>query len=661
MISIQPLRDLFKHEESEQFLMARVLAYAKRGDFTKYTSTRKEDWRVSIMGLTQSLFLCFDAHGDSIPELHAEEDYTKDPAAAFGIKEAQLHRQRGITLGLFLALTKYYRQSYIDLVIEQGFSIEEKRYFILYITRFFDRVEIGFATEWSSIQADQHVAELEAKNREITNEKNKYRTIFESINIPIVFLSENGQIMDLNQKAIESFIEIEEGFQITKNPEGVLIHQKINDIKSSGKPLSDLTEERLGLETEFYNFMAQFQGNQKIERTISTINGVKHYEIIFQKMLDFSAKFAGAVVFFYDLTLIRTNERELESAKREIEAILAALPQGILVISQNGELLVKNEMASNHFLQISQLELGKVNNILNLNPTTEFLKILRKLAENFEETSLVVETIKERQWINIKSKIIRLDNRREEILILEFHDVSEYIEFDNLRKQFVSTVSHELRTPITSIKLSIKNLMKYRDKISEEKKDALFEMIASGTDILSRMIEDLLVLSRVDSQKINLKREMVNLTQLIEQVEFQLNPVRQDKNITIEKTLLEQVLFWGDEVRLTQIFRIMLDNAIKYSHPNSSVEISVETLKNELLKVSFRDYGIGIHEKDIENLFARFFRSQKVQNIPGTGLGLSIAKTLVELHAGWIEVNSELGKGTTFEIFLPLLDPNTQK
>ena len=125
--------------------MQQVLAYAKKQGYTRYTSTLAEAWRISIAGISQSLLEAL-AHQSGVPQLLPDEDYTKDPIASFGIIEAQRHRERGVSFGMFLGLMKYYQQSYRDLIMQAGFGIEEERLYLLHIDRFFDHMELGFCT-----------------------------------------------------------------------------------------------------------------------------------------------------------------------------------------------------------------------------------------------------------------------------------------------------------------------------------------------------------------------------------------------------------------------------------------------------------------------------------------------------------------------------------
>lgn len=234
------------------------------------------------------------------------------------------------------------------------------------------------------------------------------------------------------------------------------------------------------------------------------------------------------------------------------------------------------------------------------------------------------------------------------------------IELDEYRKNFVSTVSHELRTPISIIIQSTNNILDYKD-ISEGLKQKLLETISRNSSLLFELTEDLLTISRLDEKKIKLEWVKYIPLELINTALNQLEPRRNLKNITIEVKMNKEIYLYGDDKKIGQIFRILIDNAIKYSRENSSIKIkAVDHYKGEYNSqeidgtlIQFRDSGIGIAEKDLEKLFTRFFRATDVINIAGTGLGLSIAKDLIELHQGKIYVESEYGRGSIFSVFLP--------
>jgi diguanylate cyclase len=161
-VAVKHLADAITGRET--WLMERILRYARETGYTKYTSTLVEAWRMSIAGLSES-FLAEIERAPAPRELGPDESFADDSASKFGVLEARLHRQRGVTLAMFLGLMKYYRQSYIDLVCDLGFDSERERNYRHFIERFFDRVEIAFCSEWSGHSEDAKFDELRLKNR----------------------------------------------------------------------------------------------------------------------------------------------------------------------------------------------------------------------------------------------------------------------------------------------------------------------------------------------------------------------------------------------------------------------------------------------------------------------------------------------------------------
>ncbi|MEJ2296253.1 MAG: sensor histidine kinase, partial [Candidatus Lokiarchaeota archaeon] len=151
---------------------------------------------------------------------------------------------------------------------------------------------------------------------------------------------------------------------------------------------------------------------------------------------------------------------------------------------------------------------------------------------------------------------------------------------------------------------------------------------------------------------------------IIQEILLLMQPIGNKKNIRFKVNIDPHLTINADSKRLDQIFRIFIDNAIKYSAKDSIVKIqAIDSYRGHLNKQNIdgvlfiiEDTGIGIAEQDLPHLFERFFRSDKVSDIPGTGLGLSIAKELIELHSGSIEVESKLMKGTKISIFLPTIN-----
>jgi signal transduction histidine kinase len=240
-----------------------------------------------------------------------------------------------------------------------------------------------------------------------------------------------------------------------------------------------------------------------------------------------------------------------------------------------------------------------------------------------------------------------------------FRDVTQAVEVDRMKSEFVSTVSHELRTPMTSIKgYAELMLMGATGSISDEQKRYL-EVISSNADRMSELVNDLLDISRIESGKTTLDLQPVNLEQIIrELVAGHLKALisREDKDINVLTQIpLDLPLAHADPERMVQILTNLADNAVSYTLREGEITISARE-QGSFIRVAVTDTGIGISEENQLKIFERFFRVEDsdVQQVSGTGLGLSIVRSLIEMHGGTIEVVSELGIGSSFTFTLPI-------
>ena len=243
-------------------------------------------------------------------------------------------------------------------------------------------------------------------------------------------------------------------------------------------------------------------------------------------------------------------------------------------------------------------------------------------------------------------------------------DITDRKEAEESLERFVSTVSHELRTPISVLTMSIEFLENHTDNINPEVERKLREGISRNIYLLKDLIEDILTLSRIDEGKAKLIWIEYKPSIIIDDILALMEPIGKEKDIIFIRDISEEIKLYGDDKKIDQIFRIFINNAIKYSREQNIIEIkAIDHYKgkynaNERDGVLFqiKDEGIGISEKDLSLLFQRFFRSEQVIDIPGTGLGLSIAKELIMLHSGEVYVESDYGHGTSFYIFLPRIE-----
>ena len=223
------------------------------------------------------------------------------------------------------------------------------------------------------------------------------------------------------------------------------------------------------------------------------------------------------------------------------------------------------------------------------------------------------------------------------------------------QSDLISEVVHELRTPVTSIVGYSKMLG--MEGIPEETKAQFAETIYRESRRLGNMVNDFLDWARMESGRIRLVREPVDMRQLLQDTVMIIKPQAQERGIAVEEMLPEgSWRVMGDPGRLKQVLINLASNGIKYNRDNGRLDFIVKRV-DDSVTIAVRDAGMGIPEESLSRLFERFYRVPGTENIVrGTGLGLVIARSLVEAHGGTMEVVSTVGVGTTFTITLPLAE-----
>lgn len=262
-----------------------------------------------------------------------------------------------------------------------------------------------------------------------------------------------------------------------------------------------------------------------------------------------------------------------------------------------------------------------------------------------------------------KNLEIRLQNQRLQDQALYEKEKSGLEEAIQARDEFLSMASHELKTPITPLNLQMQYFIKMvKDKtlkkVDDDKLEDMLVTAYSQVERLSETIDKLLDVSRFTTGKVEMKLEVVNLTELVkkalESFEIQLNAV----NCKYSLRAPDEVIGMWDAFRIEQVFINLLSNSMKYG-AGKPIEIEIEQdSENAILRV--RDFGIGIAEEDQTRIFNRFEKASSPQNYGGLGLGLYIACEIVRHHHGSIHVDSELGKGATFTVKLPLIKSSSK-
>ena len=239
--------------------------------------------------------------------------------------------------------------------------------------------------------------------------------------------------------------------------------------------------------------------------------------------------------------------------------------------------------------------------------------------------------------------------------VLVLTDMTQIRKLENLRRDFVANVSHELKTPLTSIHGFIETLL--GGALNDRKQSEHFlRLMEEDTARLSRLIQDILELSKIESGQTLLTLAALNLQQESRKAVEKLRPALEQKKITIENKItsaIPEVL--ADRDKLAQVFLNLLDNAVKFNRSGGSIILSAEQSAG-FVRVSIEDSGQGIAPADLPRVFERFYRSDRARarETGGTGLGLAIVKHLVEAHGGRIWFHSEEDHGSTFSFTIPL-------
>lgn len=257
-----------------------------------------------------------------------------------------------------------------------------------------------------------------------------------------------------------------------------------------------------------------------------------------------------------------------------------------------------------------------------------------------------------RTGINYPDEIGQLGSSLD-LLASELSEATEKInKLEQIRRDFVANVSHEFRTPLTVIKGSLEALTDGTVEDTEDIKRYHQRMMAE-TRSLERLVSDLLELSRLQSGKITIHKELISIPSLLSDTIKSMQTIADKKEIQINCITTDDVPpFSGDYDRLRQLLVIFIDNAIKYSPDKTVITITV-SVKNSL-EILIEDQGYGIPAEAVPYVWDRFYKSDKSRKGSGTGLGLAIAKHLIELHGGNVELKSTVGKGTTIIIQLPM-------
>lgn len=355
---------------------------------------------------------------------------------------------------------------------------------------------------------------------------------------------------------------------------------------------------------------------------------------------------------------------ELSEDRAQLLAVLTSMVEGVMVLDYRGHVLQINPALERMF-GISRVEArGRPcaelfrHQRLNDLVTT----ILGSRVPGEDEIVLPLTG----RCLQIEASPAGGERESEACLVLVFHDITELRRLEKIRKDFVANVSHELRTPLTSIKGYVEALLDGAkdDPVASAR---FLEIILKQSDRLNLIIEDLLELSKIESGRVSLKEEPLELRSVVDRTLSMIKPIADKKRhrlVTVVDPSLPPV--GGDEGRLVQVLTNLLDNAIKYTPEGGTISVGTKLVLSagttdstaRAIDLSVADTGIGIPEEDRPRVFERFYRVDKARSreLGGTGLGLAIVKHIVEGHGGQVWVEANHPQGSRFVVRLPVSD-----
>lgn len=354
---------------------------------------------------------------------------------------------------------------------------------------------------------------------------------------------------------------------------------------------------------------------------------------------------------------------EQRRSEAEMRAIVDSVVEGLLLVSPDQRLLSVNRQCEELLgITASQVVGQRLDDLRPLVDRifTDPEGFASRVGESVTDTSArfketFVQAWPQERQLELVSTPVHSDGRFLGRLY-GLRDVTQERELDRMKTEFVSQVSHELRTPLTAIK-GFTDLMLDGDagEVNEEQEEYL-QIVKQNVDRLVSLINDLLDVARIESGRIKLKIEAIDLRAIVDLVVATMHPLidAKDQSLTVE-IAPDLPPARGDHDRILQVVTNLVSNAYKYTPAGGALRVEVSR-SDDWLQVAVQDTGIGIPPEDIPKLFTRFFRvdTSLTREIGGTGLGLSIVKSIVELHGGTVSVQSTPGSGSTFSFDIPI-------
>jgi len=356
-----------------------------------------------------------------------------------------------------------------------------------------------------------------------------------------------------------------------------------------------------------------------------------------------------AMAFNHLASHLRVALAEKEEEKEKLESVLANMSDGVIATDSTGRVIVKNQWAER--LLERPIRIG--DSLVDALPLREPIRLpITEERQTFLE--LHEDDAESHTIIRVSLTPIKLKGHETgTVAVLE--DITEQEKLDRQRKDFVANVSHELRTPLTTIKSYLEAL---EDGAIDEPELAtrFLKVTRQEADRMTRLIHDLLQLSRLDANKAKFHKKPLAVEEMLEETMDRFSFQCKQKNISTTLHIDGLLpLVYADRDKIDQVLDNLLSNAVKYTPEGGSIAVVARKKGDGMVEIGVADTGIGIPKKDLGRIFERFYRVDKARSrsLGGTGLGLSIAREIIRVHEGEIDIDSVYKKGTLVTFTLP--------
>jgi two-component system phosphate regulon sensor histidine kinase PhoR len=348
--------------------------------------------------------------------------------------------------------------------------------------------------------------------------------------------------------------------------------------------------------------------------------------------------------------------RTIVSQRNEQQAVLSSMIEGVIAVNGQGRVMSLNHAAAAMIQEAAATAEGRtVEEVIRNADLQQFVRLSLDSDQPVEDQIVLHENSRSEQYLRVHGTALADDGGCKIGVLIVMNDITHLRRLEQVRSDFVANVSHELKTPVTSIKGFIETLLDGAMEKPEDRRRFL-EIIARQTDRLNSIIDDLLILSRVEQQSEEnvVDMEMVDLHRILEESVDLCELKAGQKDMSIEIDCDEGLTVEANASLLEQAIVNLVDNAIKYSDAGGTVRIEAARGDAEVL-IGVQDHGCGIAKEHLPRLFERFYRVDKARSrtLGGTGLGLAIVKHIAQCHKGRVSVQSTIGKGSVFTLHLP--------